>query len=398
MESSTGELEACPLGVIPYLLSPDCQKHLQWIENVFAAKTREMHFTDESKSKIMHSSADINGGALYLADGQEIEVTDVHDLLLHLDVEDPQATWNRAHTHGATTNMDLKEQFWGSLYGSFRDPFGFMWSISKGDGTGGVIPYLLSPGASRAETMIQWFTDIFKGKAKDTHYYADGRVMHCEMSVNGGTLYLSDGPAEVESVKETQTNHSFILHMDVSNPRDTWKTALEEDASCIEELKVQQWGDLYGVFQDKFGFKWSIKEAKDTTPSCGLIPTFFSPNCAEHVDWIKTVLSGKVKQLYHSPENKVAHCMMEVNKGHLYLCDVACVLKEGKSSIGEPRGITLQLETSNPEAIWKKAMANGATAVVPLKMQYWGELYGTFKDPMGYEWALRKPMSLANNK
>ena len=388
--------EPCPLGVIPYLLSPDCQKHLQWMENVFAGKTRQVIFTDESKSKVMHSSLDINGGVLYLADNQkEGEATDVHDLVLHMCVEDPHSAWKRAHTHGATTHMDLKVQFWGSLYGSFRDPFGFMWSLSKGDGTGGVVPYLLSPSGATAENMIKWVADVLKGQVKGTHHYEDGRVMHCEMTLNGGTLYLSDGPAEVEAVRDMPPNHSFLLHMDVDNPRSTWKAVLEKNATCIKELKVQSWGDLFGVFQDEFGFQWSIKEAKDATPLSGLIPTFLSPDCAKHIDWIKAVFAGKVKQLYHSPDNKIAHCMMEVNKGHLYLCDVSCVLEEGKSSIGEPRGITLQLESPDPEPIWKKAMANNATAVVPLKMQFWGELFGTFKDPMGYEWALRRPMSLA---
>ena len=387
--------EPCPLGVIPYLLSPDCQKHLQWLENALGGKTRQVLFKDEAKTKVMHSSADVNGGVIYMADGEREDVADVHDLIVHLEVEDPNSTWKSAHAHGATTQMDLKIQFWGSLYGQFRDPFGFVWSVSKGD-TSGVTAYLLAPsGGATCESMIKWVNSVFKGQTKGTHHWPDGKVMHCEISINGGKLYLSDGPPDRQVASDTPPNHSFVLHLDVSMPQATWKTALENGATSVIELKVQEWGEMYGMFRDEFGFQWGIKQPKDVTPSTGLIPTFLTPDCSKHIDWIKTVFSGKVLQLYHSPENKVAHCMMEVNKGHLYLCDNTCVLEEGKSSLGEPRGVVFQLECVDPDTIWKKAMANNATAVIPLKMQFWGELYGTFKDPMGYEWAVRRPMSLA---
>lgn len=388
--------ESCPLGVIPYLLSPDCKKHLQWIESALAGKTRQVMYKDASEAKVLHCSAGVNGGVIYLADGEKEEVEDVQDLVLHLCVSDPQDTWKRVHAHGATTQMDLKLQSWGSLYGQFRDPFGFTWSVSEGSADG-VTAYLLAPAGTKCESMIEWFNDVFKGQTKGTHHWPDGKIMHCELAVNGGTLFMSDGPPDrVES--PDPPNHSFILHMDLSTPSSTWAAALEKGATSVMDLKVQEWGDLYGMLRDKFGFQWGIMQQKEETPPSGVIPTFMTPDCNKHIDWIKTVFSGKVKQLYHSPDNKVAHCMMEVNKGYLYLCDTSCVLEEGKSSLGEPRGVSFQLECAEPEVIWKKAMDNNATAVVPLKMQFWGELFGTFKDPLGYEWALRRPGVLVRKK
>ena len=391
--------EPCPLGVIPYLLSPDCKKHLLWIENALGGKTRQVLHKDTCNTdaaKVMHSSADLNGGLIYLADGEKEEVTDVQNLVLHLDVEDPKATWKRAHSHGATTQMDLKMQSWGSLYGQFRDPFGFLWSVSKGTANG-VTAYLLAPSGTTCENVMKWVNDVLNGQTKETHHWPDGKIMHCEISINGGTLYMSDGPPDRVATSDPP-NHSFILHMDVGMPSQMWKRALEKGATSVIDLKVQDWGELYGMFRDEFGFKWGIKEPTDVTPLSGLIPTFMTPDCSKHIDWIKTVFSGKVKQLYIGPNKKVAHCMMEVNKGFLYLCDTACVLDEGKGSLGEPRGVEFQLECADPETMWKKAMDNNATAVVPLKMQYWGELYGTFRDPLGYEWALRRPAMLAKKK
>ena len=389
----TSSEDPCILGVIPYLLSPDCKKHLQWIEDALGGKTQAIIHKLSTDTKVMHSSAHLNEGLIYLADGESREVKDVQNIILHLEVKDAQATWKRAHAHGVTTCMDLKMQSWGSLYGQFRDPFGFVWSLSEGPVTG-VTAYLTAPSGVTCESMIGWVNEVYGGQTKGTHHWPDGKIMHCEISVNGGRLFMSDGPPDRPATSDPP-HQPFILHMDLGMPSQMWKRALEKGATSVIDLKVQDWGDMYGMLRDKAGFDWGLKEAQDDTQHHGVVPSFMTPDCGKHIEWIKTVLSGKVRQLFHSPEGKVGHCTMEVNKGYLYLCDALCVLKEGKSSLGEPRGVSFQLECSDPDTIWKKAMDNNATVVIPLKMQFWGELFGSFKDPLGYEWALRRPAVLA---
>ena len=401
--------ETSPLGVVPYLLSPDCQKHLQWLENALGGKARQPIIKDEAKSKVMHCCVEINGGVLYMADKEQMEkpqtesseVVDVNNLILHMDlgVENPHSTWKRAHAHGATTVMNLEKQSWGDIYGQFRDPFGFLWSISSGDGVG-VVPYLLAPKNGSCEKMIQWVSDVFRGHTKNLQHWPDGRVMHSELVVNSGKLFMSDGLPDREEDLAVPTSPSFLLHINDCCPRDLWKMAESKGATCVLPLKLQDWGSLYGIVKDTMGFQWAIMEAKDCTPTSGLIPTFFTADCEKHIEWIKAVFDGKVMQLYYSSEQKgkVAHCMMEVNKGYLYLCDTACVLEEAKDSIGEPKGVAFQVETADPDPLWKKALLHGAAIVVPLKMQFWGEIFGTFNDPMGYQWAVRQPMRLAKHK
>ena len=388
----SSDSEPCSLGVIPYLLSPDCKKHLQWIEDALGGKTQQVfHKPQTDTNKVMHSSVHVNGGLIYLADGTSEEVTDVENFILHLDVKDARATWKRAHACGATTCMDLKMQSWGSLYGQLRDPLGYLWSFSEGP-SNGVTAYLLAPSGVKCQSMVDWVNLVFGGQTKGTHHWPDGKIMHCEIAVNGGTLYMSDGPPDRSPVDSPPSSSlRYMLHMDLGMPKLTWKRGLENGAAVVEELKVQDWGKMYGTLRDEAGFHWGMMQAKDNTPINGVIPSFNTPDCRKHIEWIKTVFSGKVRQIFNGPDNKVAHCMMEVNKGHIYLCDTSCVLEEGKGSLGEPRGVSFQLECADPKTIWQKAMDNNATQVIPLKMQFWGELYGSFKDPLGYEWALRRP-------
>jgi PhnB protein len=49
--------------------------------------------------------------------------------MIHLDVPDADAPWDRAVKAGATIIMTLESQFWGARYGQLRDPFGHIWSI-----------------------------------------------------------------------------------------------------------------------------------------------------------------------------------------------------------------------------------------------------------------------------
>jgi PhnB protein len=49
--------------------------------------------------------------------------------MLHLQVKDADAWWNRALGAGASAVIDLADQFWGDRYGQLKDPFGHTWSI-----------------------------------------------------------------------------------------------------------------------------------------------------------------------------------------------------------------------------------------------------------------------------
>jgi uncharacterized glyoxalase superfamily protein PhnB len=51
-------------------------------------------------------------------------------VLLHVEVEDPDAVARRAVDAGAVVEMPVQEMFWGERYGVVRDPFGHRWAVS----------------------------------------------------------------------------------------------------------------------------------------------------------------------------------------------------------------------------------------------------------------------------
>jgi uncharacterized glyoxalase superfamily protein PhnB len=52
-------------------------------------------------------------------------------VVIHLYVEDADATFARAVEAGAKVTMPLENTFWGDRYGKLVDPFGHHWSIAE---------------------------------------------------------------------------------------------------------------------------------------------------------------------------------------------------------------------------------------------------------------------------
>jgi PhnB protein len=50
--------------------------------------------------------------------------------------------------------------------------------------------------------------------------------------------------------------------------------------------------------------------------------------------------------------------------------------------------VTLHLQVQDAQAVWDRAIAAGAVAVVPLQEMFWGELYGRVQDPFDHEWTI----------
>ncbi len=60
--------------------------------------------------------------------------------------------------------------------------------------------------------------------------------------------------------------------------------------------------------------------------------------------------------------------------------------KSAETAGGSPVSIYLYLE--NVDEVFKKALAAGAEALMPVQEMFWGDRAGTLRDPFGYSWTL----------
>ncbi|MDX2234733.1 MAG: VOC family protein [Hyphomonadaceae bacterium] len=124
------------------------------------------------------------------------------------------------------------------------------------DPVDGVTPYLtVSDGAAAVAFYEKAFgaIEVFRGVADD-----DRRIMHSQLKINGGVVFLSDHFAEYEGGGPPPVPAAMLLHLAVKDADAWWDRAIAAGAAPVIALADQFWGDRWGVLKDPFGHSWSI--------------------------------------------------------------------------------------------------------------------------------------------
>ena len=121
----------------PRLVVKGAAKALDFYRDALGAEVIE-RFADDSRGGIIVHSA-IKIGATIVAVVDEYpewgmagpEHLGGSPVLLHITVDDPDATAARMQAHGAEIVIPIADQFYGRREGRVRDPFGHLWIPSK---------------------------------------------------------------------------------------------------------------------------------------------------------------------------------------------------------------------------------------------------------------------------
>ena len=100
--------------------------------------------------------------------------------------------------------------------------------------------------------------------------------------------------------------------------------------------------------------------------------------------------------LFTGPEGRIMHAEMKIGDS-IVMCADEMEMPGNSSNSGFTRktpknagattgGVMLYLK--DVDAVFERAVAAGATAVMPPSDQFWGDRYGQIEDPYGHVWAL----------
>ncbi|MBV9493606.1 MAG: VOC family protein [Acidobacteria bacterium] len=121
-------------GVIPYLCIDGASDAIELYKKVFGAT--EIYWMAQPDGRIGHAEIRIHGRPIYIAD--EFAEMGFHGpkhyggtpVMLHLYVEDVDATMKAAEESGAKITRPAETQFYGDRGGSLLDPYGHNWYVS----------------------------------------------------------------------------------------------------------------------------------------------------------------------------------------------------------------------------------------------------------------------------
>jgi PhnB protein len=94
---------------------------------------------------------------------------------------------------------------------------------------------------------------------------------------------------------------------------------------------------------------------------------------------------------YGQDGERIMHARFRVNGGAILLSDDFPEFRGGTES-PPPDGVTIHLEVDDADRWWDRAVSAGATIVMPLADQFWGDRYGQVKDPFGHSWSIGAPI------
>jgi len=115
-------------------------------------------------------------------------------------------------------------------------------------------------------------------------------------------------------------------------------------------------------------------------------PHFVVPEAAEAAAWYIRAFGAQEQSRVPLPGGNVMTIVLEIGDSTVHVGS-----EFPQAGILSPRSIggtatVLQINTDDADALWKQAIAAGATAVHELADQFWGERHGQLADPFGHRW------------
>ena len=96
-----------------------------------------------------------------------------------------------------------------------------------------------------------------------------------------------------------------------------------------------------------------------------------------------------------SPDGKLIHGRIRIGDSTVMLSDAfPGASTRAPSDIGGTT-VTLHLYCPAVDVVWSRALQAGATVIMALENQFWGERYGQLRDPFGHHWSLSQRVRLS---
>jgi PhnB protein len=114
-------------------------------------------------------------------------------------------------------------------------------------------------------------------------------------------------------------------------------------------------------------------------------PSLVQDDTAKAIEWYKRALGAEEISRAVGGDGKVMHSEIRVGDSRIMMNDAMMGVKGPKEMGGSPASLWLFVEDC--DAYFNRAVAAGATPIMPLGDMFWGDRFGGIVDPFGYRWS-----------
>jgi PhnB protein len=134
-----------------------------------------------------------------------------------------------------------------------------------------------------------------------------------------------------------------------------------------------------------------MAEATSAIPA-GVYPYLTVKGGKKAIDFYVKAFGAKEEfRAYGEDGERIMHARIRINGNAILLSDDFPEFRGGGEAPA-PAGVTIHLEVDNADTWWKRAVEAGASIVMPLDDQFWGDRYGQLADPFGHKWSIGAPI------
>jgi PhnB protein len=115
-----------------------------------------------------------------------------------------------------------------------------------------------------------------------------------------------------------------------------------------------------------------------------ITPQLVLDNAAQTIDWYKKALGAEEVSRSVGPDGKIMHAELRIGDSRFMMNDVMMGSKGPQAYGGSPASFWLYVE--NSDALFSRAVGEGAKVQMQIEDQFWGDRAGAVADPAGYTW------------
>jgi PhnB protein len=126
-----------------------------------------------------------------------------------------------------------------------------------------------------------------------------------------------------------------------------------------------------------------------------VLPHLVVDDAAAAIDFYVKAFDAVEHGRVPGPDGKLIHAALAINGSTVMLNDDFPEMSGGKSMTPKALGgtpVTVHLVVTDVDKKFQHAVDAGATVVVPLQDQFWGDRYGVLQDPFGHQWSMGQPV------
>jgi PhnB protein len=397
----------------PRLTFRDAAKAIEFYKEALGARET---FRFEVGDSIAHAEIAIGNSKVMLAEewpegGRfSAETLGSSPVGLVVEVGDVDAALEHAMAAGMKVVRPLTDQFYGHRDVLLADPFGYMWNVftvkeamsveemrhrmeklTRGpeggvikSSTGGVRPIprgfrMVTPYLVAADGigLLDFVHETFESEELRRATMPTG--VHGEVRIGDTTLMMGGGLAGKQFPGTLQPG---ALHVYVEDTDAVTKKAIAAGATLIDEPRDQEYGERSSTVKDPHGNFWYIAthHGKSHIPE-GLqsVNPYLHPRRAEPlISFLKRAFGAQEVAKYPSPDGVIHHAVVRIGDSVLEMGEA-----HGKY---EPVPAMFYLYVPNMEAIYRRALAAGATSHQQPTDQPYGDRNAAVKDAFGNTW------------